>query len=385
VNTSKNTVLSTDIFGPFISRLLFRGQQGDNMKNILVTGGAGFVGSRLAMGLRERMEGVRVVALDNLKRRGSELNLNRLRASGIEFVHGDIRNAEDLDAVGPVDLILECSAEPSVLAGFGGSPRYVVNTNLSGTINCLELARRHEAAVIFLSTSRVYPHGAVNALQYRENETRFDLDEHQCLAGASARGIAEDFPLDGPRSMYGATKLCSELILQEYVDMYGLRAVVNRCGVLTGPWQMGKTDQGVVVLWMARHVYGGALKYIGFGGNGKQVRDMLHIDDLLDLVDYEIRHLDTLNGRIFNVGGGLDVSASLCEMTSFCRQITGKTIPIGHDPDNRPADIRIYITDNTRVHQTTGWLPTRDVARIFEDIHAWMVENEEALKPILGQ
>ncbi|MCX5758840.1 MAG: NAD-dependent epimerase/dehydratase family protein, partial [Candidatus Hydrogenedentes bacterium] len=348
------------------------------------TGGAGFVGSGLAMGLRERMVGVRIVALDNLKRRGSELNLNRLREGGVEFIHGDIRNIEDIDAVGPVDLIIECSAEPSVLAGFGASPRYVVNTNLSGTINCLELARQHDAAMIFLSSSRVYPHGAVNALAYHEGPARFDLTENQRVAGASALGIAEDFPLDGPRSMYGATKLCSELLLQEYIDMYGLRAVVNRCGVLTGPWQMGRVDQGVVVLWMARHVYGGALKYIGFGGNGKQVRDMLHIDDLLELVDHEIRHLDTLNGRTFNVGGGMDVSASLCEMTALCRQISGKTIPIGHDPDNRPADIRIYVTDNSRVSKATGWAPTRNVARIFEDIHTWIIENEEALRPVLA-
>jgi CDP-paratose 2-epimerase len=135
---------------------------------------------------------------------------------------------------------------------------------------------------------------------------------------------------------------------------------------------------------MARHIYGGALKYIGFGGAGKQVRDMLHIDDLLELMDHEIRHIDTLNGRTFNVGGGVDVSASLCEMTALCRQISGKTIPIGHDPDNRPADIRIYITDNSRVNKATGWLPTRSVARIFEDIHGWIVENEDALRPVLA-
>lgn len=354
------------------------------MKNILITGGAGFVGSRLAMGLRERMEGVRIVALDNLKRRGSELNLNRLRDAGVEFVHGDIRNMEDLDAIGTVDLMIECSAEPSVLAGFGGSPRYVVNTNLAGTINCLELARQRNAAVLFLSTSRVYPHHAVNAMAYREEATRFVLEATQALPGASERGIAEAFPLDGPRSMYGATKLCSELVLQEYADMYGVRTIVNRCGVLTGPWQMGKVDQGVAVLWMARHIYGGALKYIGFGGDGKQVRDMLHIDDLLGLVDHEIRHFDTLNGQTFNVGGGMAVSASLCEMSAICQKISGKTIPIGHEPENRPADIRLYVTDNTHVNQATGWAPTRTVEGIFADIHAWIRAHEDELKPILS-
>ena len=160
------------------------------MNSILVTGGAGFVGSCLALELRRHREGVSVVALDNLKRRGSELNLPRLREAGVEFLHGDIRSQEDLEAVGEVDLILECSAEPSVLSGYGGSPAYVLNTNLTGSINCFELARKHGAGVIFLSTSRVYPFAAINGLTYVEQETRFALDAAQTVPGASARGAA---------------------------------------------------------------------------------------------------------------------------------------------------------------------------------------------------
>jgi CDP-paratose 2-epimerase len=323
------------------------------------------------------------VALDNLKRRGSELNLPRLREAGVEFLHGDIRSQEDLEAVGEVDLILECSAEPSVLSGYGGSPAYVLNTNLTGSINCFELARKHGAGVIFLSTSRVYPFAAINGLTYVEQETRFALDAAQTVPGASARGIAEEFPLDGPRSLYGATKLCSELLLQEYRDMYGVKAVINRCGVITGPWQMGKVDQGVVVLWVARHVYGGRLGYIGFGGRGKQVRDLLHVEDLLQLILHEIDHLDDLSGSVFNVGGGLDVSASLLELTALCREVTGNEIEIGSVPEDRPADVRLYVTDNTRVTRVTGWRPQRGVKTIIEDIHAWICAHREALRPIL--
>lgn len=353
------------------------------MSTILITGGAGFVGSCLALGLRRHRDGDRVIALDNLKRRGSELNLSRLREAGVEFVHGDIRNPEDLDAVGGIDLILECSAEPSVLSGYGGSPAYVLNTNLTGSINCFELARKHGAGVIFLSTSRVYPVAAINGLSYTEQETRFALDAAQPVPGASARGIAEDFPLDGPRSLYGATKLCSELVLQEYQDMYGVKAVINRCGVITGPWQMGKVDQGVVVLWVARHVYGGRLGYIGFGGRGKQVRDMFHVEDLLQLILYEIEHLDDLSGRVFNAGGGRGVSTSLLELTKHCQEVTGNTIEIANIVEDRPADIRLYVTDNTRVTQATGWSPQRDVKAIVTDIHAWICEHREALRPIL--
>ncbi|HPG69714.1 MAG TPA: NAD-dependent epimerase/dehydratase family protein [Candidatus Hydrogenedentes bacterium] len=353
------------------------------METILITGGAGFVGSCLAIGIRRAMPDVRVVALDNLKRRGSELNLPRLRDAGITFVHGDIRNPEDIDAAGAMDLILECSAEPSVLAGYQDSPQYVVNTNLVGTLNCLEAARRHGAGILFLSTSRVYPCAAVNALAYREEATRFALEPDQAVPGASERGIAEEFPLEGARSLYGATKLCSELVLHEYLDMYGLRGIVNRCGVLTGPWQMGKVDQGVIVLWVARHVFGQPLRYIGFGGQGKQVRDLLHVDDLLRLVLYQIERLDTLSGQTFNVGGGAGVSVSLCELTELCREVTGNRIEITADPTDRPADLRLYISDNTRVTKVTGWRPEKDVRTIVADIHAWILEHREALRAVL--
>ena len=354
------------------------------MTSFLVTGGAGFVGSHLARGLRLHYPDSTIVALDNLRRRGAELNLPRLRESNIQFRHGDIRNPDDIADAGGFDVLVECSAEPSVLAGYGESPRYVVDTNLSGTVNCLEAARRHGAATIFLSTSRVYPVAALKSLAYVEAKTRFQLAAEQSLPGISERGIAETFPLEGTRSLYGATKLCSELLMQEYLEMYGLKGVINRCGVLTGPWQMGKIDQGVVVLWAARHIYGGRLEYIGFGGQGKQVRDMLHVDDLLQLVLYELEHLDQVSGKTYNVGGGAAVSASLLELTQYCEQFTGNTIEIGSNPQDRPADIPLYITDNTKVTAETGWAPQRDVPYILSEICDWIRDNQEALRPVLS-
>ncbi len=354
------------------------------MNTILITGGAGFVGATLALGLKASRPEARVVALDNLKRRGAELNLPRLKAGGVEFVHGDIRQEADLAEAGPADLLIECSAEPSVLAGYGGSPRYVIDTNLAGTINCLEHARQHGSAVIFLSTSRVYPIAALSALQYHETETRLDLEPAQALPGASGAGIAESFPLEGARSLYGATKLASELILAEYGAMYGLRTIVNRCGVLTGPWQMGKADQGVVVLWAARHHFGGALKYIGYGGSGKQVRDVLHIDDLLRLIEVQIDRLDDLSGHTFNVGGGREVSVSLQELTALCREHTGKTITIASEAETRQADVPVYITDNARITEATGWRPAKSVDDIVADIARWLRDEENSLQSILA-
>src|SRR5205823_893212 len=133
---------------------------------------------------------------------------------------------------------------------------------------------------------------ALNGLAWQEDETRYSLAGEQRTPGASGDGIAEQFPLDGARSLYGMTKLAGELMVTEYADAYGLRTVINRCGLIAGPWQMGKADQGVVTLWAAAHYFRQPLRYIGFGGAGKQVRDILHIEDLCDLVADQVARFD---------------------------------------------------------------------------------------------
>ena len=354
------------------------------MTSLLITGGAGFVGSALALQFKQAYPDCRVLAFDNLRRRGSELNLPRLQAAGVEFVHGDIRNPEDFAALPAVEVIIEASAEPSVLAGLTSAPDYLINTNLGGTVNCLNYARQHGAAFIFLSTSRVYPINQIERIELEEVATRFEISATQSLSGISPAGLAEDFPLEGYRSLYGATKLCSEYLIQEYQHFYGLRTVINRCGVLAGPWQMGKVDQGVVGLWVARHLWQQPLGYFGFGGTGKQVRDVLHIDDLFDLVQYQLTHLDQVSGKILNVGGGRAVSVSLQELTEICQRVTGHTVPIASQAENRAADIALYLTDNSRVTALTNWQPRRSVEQLVTDVYQWLRDNEAQLKPILG-
>ncbi|MFV0442856.1 MAG: NAD-dependent epimerase/dehydratase family protein [Planctomycetaceae bacterium] len=346
---------------------------------IVVTGGAGFVGSALALGLRTQRAS-QVLAFDNLRRRGSELNLQRLRDAGVEFVHGDIRNPEDLERLGNFDLLIDCSAEPSVHAGAHGSPREVLHINLLGTINCLEAARRHDASFLFLSTSRVYPMERLNRLPFRETATRFEWTGDSTTA---AHGVAEDFPLSGARSFYGASKLASELLITEYHQTCGVPALINRCGVIAGPWQMGKTDQGVVSLWVASHEFGRPLNYLGFGGQGKQVRDLLHVDDLLQLVFCQLDQPDKWNAATFNVGGGRLCSASLLELTELCRTITARRIEIGSRPDTNPLDVRIYLSDTRRVESEFRWRPVHSVETIVEDTHTWMQRNAESLKGVL--
>ena len=350
---------------------------------ILITGGAGFAGSNLSIALKKNLPAVSVTALDNLHRKGSELNLPRLREAGVAFVRGDVRSLDDLLGVRPApDLIIEASAEPSAQAGYGGSPEYLVNTNLVGCFHCLELARHVKADFIFLSTSRVYPYGLLNSLPFAEDETRYSLAHQQTIVGATTAGINEQFPLEGPRSLYGMTKFAAELMVEEYADAFGLRFIIDRFGLLTGPWQMAKSDQGVIALWMAAHYFRRPLSYIGFGGSGKQVRDFLHIDDFCALIIDQIRNFPLYGGRRFNAGGGLSRSLSLRETTDLCKEITGNSIEITPSAETRPADVRIYLSDFRLVSAINGWAPRHDARETLSDIYQWLRTEERQLKTI---
>ncbi len=351
---------------------------------VVITGGAGFVGSNIALYLKAKYPGYTITAFDNLKRRGSEINLADFKAKGIEFVHGDIRNPEDVDQLGEYDAMIEASAEPSVSAGLDGSPSYVINNNLTGAINCFNHCVKNKANMIFLSTSRVYPISYIEHAAFIEEKTRFSFSDKQAVEGISSKGIAETLPLDDARSFYGTTKLAAEYLVKEYQQFYGMKAAVTRFGVIAGPRQMGKTDQGVATLWMARHFWDKELAYIGYGGQGKQVRDILHVDDVVSLIDTQLHDIDTFNSGVFNAGGGLKNSASLMEMTELCKEITGNIINIKSIPETRAADLRIYISDNSKIVKQTGWQPEKSLHDIFNEIFEWIRSNEKELKPLLG-
>src|SRR5918995_156056 len=265
---------------------------------ILITGGAGFVGSHIALRLAELRPEDEVVALDSLHRRGSELNLARLEEAGVRFVRGDVRDPDCLAGFDGIAALVECSAEPSVMSGADGDSSFLFGTNVDGAYNCLELARRNGAFMLFLSTSRVYPLASLRGLELVEAETRFELAPEQALPGASESGVSEELPMLGPRTLYGATKLAAELLIEEYREAYGLRAVVDRCGVIAGPWQMGKVDQGVFMHWLLAHRLGRPLSYIGYGGSGKQVRDLLHVGDLAELVAEQLDAPERWDGHV---------------------------------------------------------------------------------------
>jgi CDP-paratose 2-epimerase len=353
------------------------------MPKVLITGGAGFVGSNLAISIATRHPDWEFVAFDNLYRKGSALNLPRLEEAGVEFVKGDVREPDDLGRLPKFDTIIECSAEPSVMSGVDGDTGYLVHTNLTGAYNCLELARRDSAFFVFLSTSRVYPVEPQVDLKLDEAETRFELAAEQAVRGVSPAGISEDFPLEGARTLYGATKLAAELLVEEYRSSLGVPAVIDRFGVIAGPWQMGKVDQGVFTHWMLAHYFRNPLSYIGFGGHGKQVRDLLHVEDLVDLVERQLLDPAKWDGHTVNAGGGRECSLSLLETTAICRRLTGNEVPITPVAETRQGDVPIYLSDCARLFELDEWRPRRSAEQVLADIHGWIAADEERIAEAL--
>jgi len=352
---------------------------------ILLTGGAGFVGASLARCFREDDSRHEIVAFDNLHRAGSELNARRFAGEGIRFVHGDVRLPGDLMAAGgPFDVLIEASAEPSVHAGTqGDSVRYLLDTNLGGVLNCLEYARNHCGLLIFLSSSRVYSIPALRSICLEEGPSRLHPGPGDQPVGFSPHGVAEGFPVvDGFRSLYGATKLAGEIFLQEYAANFGLRCVTNRCGVLAGAGQFGKTDQGVFTLWVARHLFGGSLSYFGFGGKGLQVRDLLHPRDLFRLLQRQIDEAAKLGGDVYGVGGGQMGAVSLKEYTGLCQSATGRSLEVGARLETAAVDVPYFVTDHSRASARFGWRPEIGPAEIAREIATWLEAERPALTPL---
>ncbi|HOK04042.1 MAG TPA: NAD-dependent epimerase/dehydratase family protein [Victivallales bacterium] len=353
-------------------------------QRFLITGGAGFVGSNIAIAIKENLENTEVFALDNLYRKGSELNLPRLSSYGIKFIKGDVRNPQDLEIAGKADFLIECSAEPSVLAGKDGNTDFLIGTNLIGAINCAEYCKKYDTGIVFLSTSRVYPINAILSCELRKTEKRFDFSEHQLLNGVSPEGISEEFPMTGARSLYGATKFAAETMLVDYAEAFNIKVIINRLGVIAGPWQFGKSDQGIVPFWIAAHIFEKKINYIGFGGRGQQVRDFLHIDDLVRLILMQLSSPDKFSsngkssGSLFNIGGGKKNSLSLLELTELCQQISGRKVEIGSIPETRYADVPVYITDYKKLNNLCSWKPEKSVYNIIQDIFDWIISTPEA-------
>lgn len=346
---------------------------------VLVFGGAGFVGSSLAAFLSQSHE---VSVMDSLVRRGSELNLEKLRDHGVTFLHGDIRNPEDFELLPDCELIIDASADPSVLSGLDGSPQKLIQTNLTGTVNIAEFACKKRAKLIFLSTSRVYSIPELMEISLEEDKTRFRVTENSKMKGVSSAGISEAFSTAGYRSFYGTSKLSSEMLLEEYRQYKSLDVLINRFGVIAGPGQFGRVDQGVLVHWILSHMWRRNLSYIGFGGAGKQVRDFLHIDDAVRFVSSQVEEFGAFGTQTLNVGGGQNGSMSLLELTTECERVTGNKLQIGSVKETRQADVPYYVSDSRKAGEK-GWKPLKSNKTLVEETFSWISRNETILKKIL--
>jgi CDP-paratose 2-epimerase len=336
---------------------------------VLITGICGFVGSTLASFFIEHA-GMQVLGIDNLMRPGSERNRTALHRSGVRVIHGDMRAASDFAGLPPADWVVDAAANPSVLAGVqsGGSSRQLFEHNLAALVNVLEYCKERRAGLLLLSSSRVYSIPALAGIPLVVNDTALAPDTTQTLpAGVSARGIDTAFCTEPPVSLYGATKLASELMALEYGAAFEFPVWINRCGVLAGAGQFGTADQGIFTYWVNAHLRRRPLRFIGFEGKGYQTRDAFHPIDLGRLLVAQIGTGRSAGQRLYTVGGGPANSMSLTQLTQWCDARFGSHVPTP-DPKPRAYDVPWVAMDNSDVQRDFDWRIEKPLPGILEEI-----------------
>ena len=327
---------------------------------ILITGGCGFIGSNLTIYLKDKIKNVKITSIDNLSRKGSILNLKRLSKKKIKNFKSDIGKLNRLIKLPKFDLIIHCAAEPAIEAS-RKKIEEVFNSNLIGTFNILKKCAKDSSNIIYLSSSRVY--GMENLFKLKKKGS-----------------VKENFNVENTKSIYGFTKLSSELLIKEYSYLYKIKYIINRVSLVSGPWQFGKEEQGFVSLWVWRHLNRMKLKYIGFGGTGRQVRDVLHIQDLCELILLQIQKFKKINNKTINVGGGKSNSLNLLQLTKFSTNITKNKIKIGSIKKTSPYDVPYFVTNTDYAKKLYKWKPKRSLKTIIADLYFWMTSDISNLK-----
>ena len=329
---------------------------------ILITGGCGFVGTNLALYLKSKK--FNVESLDNLSRKGSKYNLELLNKKKINNYKIDISKIDQINKLPKYDLIIDCCAEAAVEVSKKNIDK-VFNTNLIGTLNILKKIKNDKSKIIYLSTSRVYPVSITKKIiksKLRINKLYSEKDS-----------------LTGPKTIYGLTKLSSEMLIEEFSYAFGIKYLINRCGVISGPLQFGKRDQGFVSLWVWKHLNKKDLKYIGYGGSGHQVRDVLHIDDLCNLIYTQIKKFKKIFNKTFTVGGSKTSYTSLYQLTKICEKITNNKIKFKKILKTSIYDIPYYISDNSLTTKYYTWKPKKNIKDVVNDIYIWLKTNKKKI------
>jgi CDP-paratose 2-epimerase len=339
-------------------------------RNVLITGGAGFIGSNFAKHLLAGGASVRVI--DNLARPGVEHNLAMLCAAGgkrFGFIEGDVRDARLLhEAVADRDEIYHFAAQVAVTQSIA-EPRHDLEINLLGTFNVLEAVRfsKRRPFLLFTSTNKVY--GDLAGIPVRSSERNY--------AFVDCTGVNEDQPLDF-HSPYGCSKGAADQYVHDYARIYGIPAVVFRMSCIAGPQQLGNEDQG----WLAHFLYSMvAERPITIYGDGRQVRDILNVADLVAAFEAARAHSPRTAGQIYNIGGGPANAASLLEVLDLLERITGRRRHIGFSAP-RQGDQRIFVTDFSRFSRVTGWAPRYSIEQTAGHIVDWAQQNHSILSEI---
>lgn len=336
---------------------------------ILVTGGCGFVGSNLCIYLKKKIKSCEIYSLDNLFRKGSNFNKQRLEKIGIKNYSFNIKNLKKILKLPKVDFIIDCCAEPSIEVSKNDLDR-VINTNLLGTFNVLKKCIKDNANIIFLSSSRVYPINELRKLVKNLNLKKNFLPKIN---------IGENFKTNGVKSLYGFSKLSSEDLIKEINYSHKIKYIINRFGVISGPWQFGKQDQGFVSMWIAKHILKKNLSYVGFGGNGYQGRDVIHIDDVCEIIYIQIKKFRKINNELFNIGGGQKNYLSLKKLTFLCEKITLNKLRFKKIKATSNYDIPFFITNNSKIKKFYKWSPKKNILDILNDIFLWLKGNTKIL------
>lgn len=337
-------------------------------RNYLVTGGAGFIGSNLVRRLLERGENVTIY--DNLSRSGAPKNLlwleNQFGKDSFRLIVGDVRNGDLLaESARNMDVIAHLAGQVAVTTSVT-DPREDFECNALGTFNALEAARRSRRDPIFLfaSTNKVY--GGMEDVPILEEPTRWRYAELR-------DGCPETQPLDF-HSPYGCSKGTGDQYVRDYARIYGLRSVVFRQSCIYGPRQFGVEDQGWLAWLMIAAVTG---RQITIYGDGKQVRDVLNVDDLINGYDLAVEKIDRAGGQIYNMGGGArNVLAVWSEFGPLLEKLLGHPIAVQH-ADWRPGDQRVFYADYRKAKEELGWEPKIDLEEGIKRLYQWITENRE--------
>ena len=247
----------------------------------------------------------------------------------------------------------------------------VVDTNLFGTINILKKIKKDKSKIIFLSTSRVYSIKNIykKFQKYKlKNKLKINIS------------FDENFKTTSPKSIYGLTKHASEMFIEEFSYAFKIKYIINRLGVVSGPLQFGKQDQGFVSLWLWRHITKKNLKYIGFYGFGNQVRDIIHIEDLCEIIEKQIKKFNTFNNKIFTIGGSKNNAISLKDLTKLCQKITNNKVKFKKIKKTSMYDIPYYVSSNKFISSLYDWKPKKSIIEILKDTYDWLNTHKENIK-----